>query len=248
MSSFRNILISILRLPDKPEQPIGELAEKIFPASSKYYWYRLLFSMLSQFKHMVILVFMLNVVLIGLGPSTISTLEHIGIPPIVALMTFLGAVALVFIVWIVVRLALVQFEYENLWYMVGKSSLRIREGVITVKEITVTFANVQNIAITQGPVQRLFGISDLRVDTAGGCGGIIVHGQKSEPAENLHTAWFRGLDNAEEVKKTIQQMLHRTKDSGLGEPIAPSSGIFDVVGAMREVLAESGKLRETCSQ
>ena len=35
--------------------------------------------------------------------------------------------------------------------------------------------------------------------------------------ENLHTAWFRGINNAGEVRELIQQRLRLLKDSGLGD-------------------------------
>ena len=40
-----------------------------------------------------------------------------------------------------------------------------------VLETTITFENIQNVTVQQGPLQRLFGIADVRVDTAGGGGG-----------------------------------------------------------------------------
>ncbi len=37
-----------------------------------------------------------------------------------------------------------------------------------VKEKTISFANVQNMRVVQGPLLRYFGIWHLKVDTAGG--------------------------------------------------------------------------------
>ena len=34
--------------------------------------------------------------------------------------------------------------------------------------MTITHANVQNLRVVQGPLQRYFGIASLEVDTAGG--------------------------------------------------------------------------------
>ena len=64
-------------------------------------------------------------------------------------------------------LALVRLDFEKRWYLVTNRSLRVREGVVKLREMTITFANIQNISISQGPIQRLLGIADLRVDTAG---------------------------------------------------------------------------------
>jgi membrane protein YdbS with pleckstrin-like domain len=64
-----------------------------------------------------------------------------------------------------------RLNYDMRWYVITDRSLLIREGVWIVREITLTFANAQNVRITQGPLQRYFGFSHVEVDTAGGGGG-----------------------------------------------------------------------------
>jgi len=81
--------------------------------------------------------------------------------------------------------------------------------------MTMTFANVQNITISQGPLERLFGISDVKVDTAGGGGGSGSHGKGEGP--NLHVATFRGVDNPEEIRDLMLKRLRRLRDAGLGD-------------------------------
>ena len=53
-----------------------------------------------------------------------------------------------------------------------------------VQEKTMTFSNVQNVSIRQGPMQRLFGIADLEVRTAGG-GSSSDGNAPNEQGENL---------------------------------------------------------------
>jgi len=144
-------------------------------------------------------------------------------------------------------LAVLRLEFEKRWYVVTDRSLRIREGVITVREMTVNFANIQNISISQGPIQRALGIADLRVETAGGGGG--ASRQEQSAIENLHTARFRGINNASEVRQLIQDRLRHLKDSGLGDreelsipASAPHPSAF--VSALREVHAEAVALRQ----
>ncbi|HVQ13322.1 MAG TPA: PH domain-containing protein, partial [Vicinamibacterales bacterium] len=77
-------------------------------------------------------------------------------------------------------------------------------------------ANVQNITVSQGPLERLFGISDVKVDSAGGGGGSGSHGQSQ--GQNLHVATFRGVDNPGEIRDLMLQRLRRLRDAGLGDP------------------------------
>jgi uncharacterized membrane protein YdbT with pleckstrin-like domain len=152
------------------------------------------------------------------------------------------------------RLVVLRLEYEKRWYVVTDRSLRVREGVVTVCEMTVNFANIQNISVSQGPVQRALGIADLKLDTAGGGGGASHHNQH-QPMENLHTAWFRGINNAAEVRELIQQRLRMLRDSGLGDheelarpagaatPPLSVSASAAVLARLREVHGEACALR-----
>jgi uncharacterized membrane protein YdbT with pleckstrin-like domain len=140
--------------------------------------------------------------------------------------------------------AVLRLDFEKRWYVVTDRSLRIREGVVHVREMTVMFANIQNVSVMQGPIQRPLGIADLQVETAGGGG---AHANQKQLGPNLHTAWFRGIDNAEEVKLLIQDRLRALKDSGLGHheemrtAAAPAPAFLD---ALRAVHAEARALRE----
>jgi uncharacterized membrane protein YdbT with pleckstrin-like domain len=152
----------------------------------------------------------------------------------------IGTIAFWVCSWIAVRL-----DFDKRWYVVTDRSLRVREGIITVREATVTFANIQNISISQGPVQRLLNIADLRVDTAGG-GGVS---REQKGFRNLHTTFFRGVDNANEIRELMQQRLRQLRDAGLGDhddaerkPVAPASVEF--LDALRQVHTEAVRLRE----
>jgi uncharacterized membrane protein YdbT with pleckstrin-like domain len=147
----------------------------------------------------------------------------------------------------VLSLAVLRLDFEKRWYVVTDRSLRVREGVVAVREMTVTFANIQNVAVMQGPIQRALGLADLQVETAGGGS---AHANQKQLGPNLHVAWFRGIDNAEEVKTLIQDRLRKLKDAGLGDhddrafhhaPAAPAAGLLE---ALRAVHFEARALRE----
>lgn len=66
-------------------------------------------------------------------------------------------------------------RWTNETYEIADSSLRHRSGVISPDETSVPLARVQAIDTTQGPIQRLFGVQALHVQTAGGgAGGEVV--------------------------------------------------------------------------
>lgn len=110
---------------------------------------------------------------IGLLPSDIATVLAWGaitiVVPWLGLLLVPAALVVAIAPDIVVYVAL-HLRYDTTWYVVTDRSLRIRRGIWVIEETTITFENVQNVSITQGPVERAFGIATLVVDTAGGGG------------------------------------------------------------------------------
>jgi uncharacterized membrane protein YdbT with pleckstrin-like domain len=152
--------------------------------------------------------------------------------------------------WRIFALALVRLDFEKRWYLVTDRSLRVREGILKVREMTITFANIQNISVSQGPIQRLLGIADLRVDTAGGGPS---RSEKEEGGESLHTVRFRGVENAAEIRELITARLRELKDSGLGDrdEVSVAKSLLtatrepEVIQALRELADEASALRKT---
>ena len=121
-----------------------------------------------------------------------------------------------FVVQLVVSATLVGLRYRTHWYIVSERMLGIRKGLWSVREQTMSVANVQNMKIKQGPIQRLFGLSDLEVHTAGGAGKTA--GDDSSKKDDLHVGRFEGLDDAEGLRRQIRQTLAKHRDAGLGDP------------------------------
>jgi membrane protein YdbS with pleckstrin-like domain len=108
----------------------------------------------------------------------------------------------------------IHLRYDTTWYVIGRRSLRIRRGIWVINETTITFENVQNIHITQGPLQRYFGIADLLVETAGGGSG--GHGE-GEFALSSHVGMIEGIDNAQELRTLILGRIRPANTAGLGD-------------------------------
>jgi putative membrane protein len=74
-------------------------------------------------------------------------------------------------------------RWSNTTYRVEGGALHFRRGVLTPDETTIPITRIQAIDATQGPIQRLFGVHELHVQTAGGgSGGEIVLRAVSEAA------------------------------------------------------------------
>ena len=61
-----------------------------------------------------------------------------------------------------------RIDYELRHYLVGDKSLRVSQGALVRREVTLSYANVQNLEVTAGPLDRLFDLATLTLSTAGG--------------------------------------------------------------------------------
>ncbi len=153
-----------------------------------------------------------------------------------------------FLVQLPFTFAAVRLDWQYRWYIVTDRSLRIRAGLWSLQESTMSFANLQQVEVRQGPVQRLLGIADVRVQSAGGGGHVGGEGQQAH--DSLHTGLFHGVDNASEIRDLILERLRHFREAGLGDPddataAAPSaaSAPRDTLVAAQELLAEARALR-----
>ncbi|MFM1851219.1 MAG: hypothetical protein RIS54_903 [Verrucomicrobiota bacterium] len=149
-----------------------------------------------------------------------------------------------FILQLPATFAAVRLEYEQHWYIVTDRSLRIRSGLFSLQESTMSFANLQQVEVKQGPLQRLLGLADVHLRSAGGGGG---DEPKGKTGDSMHLAVFHGVDNADEIRDLILARLKRFREAGLGDPderTAAKSGNTDALAAAQDLLAEVRKWRQ----
>jgi len=254
VESIKRLLLRLMRVPPEPRAPAGSAGSaRVFRASPRYLRLKLIQWALRQGSTLVgLLVALFFLHLVGSGridflagvPHRAIILRLMGWAEIIGIIAFLAQIP--------VSLFLVLLDWEMRFYIVTDRSLRIREGVWRVNEMTMTFDNVQEVSIRQGPVERLFGISNLRVRTAGGGAGSSSGSEHGESEEKSgHIGYFRGVDNAPEIRDLILERLKRLRDAGLGDPDQAPSAVggdgeettFGPLDAARELLAEVKVLR-----
>ena len=72
-------------------------------------------------------------------------------------------VGLLLVQFIIFSLALL-LEYFNLAYVIEDNSISFREGVFSVKTITIPYAKITNVSFSQSLFQRLFGVGNIFID------------------------------------------------------------------------------------
>ena len=229
-------VLAFARVPPEPHAPAGSPGSiRVFRAGENYWKYRLVVWTVRQVAALFFIVVFINFTgswvegaqrqiaaaqapaAPGKRPPRIAALHQVLFwAKVVHGLEWIGLATLV--TQLPFSFAAARLDYEMRWYIVTDRSLRIREGIFGVREMTLTYANVQNIAMRQGPLQRLLGLADVVVRTAGGGSG-LEHGKSGSAAgEAMHVGTLRAVDRAEEVRDLILDRLRRFKDAGLGDP------------------------------
>lgn len=198
----KSTVLTLFRAPaTPPEAPSGSHTHvEVMRAAPSYLRYRL-----------VGLAILASVAALGALGSLVA---GIFAPP---LLVVTAVIVLVLFPVLGVAYFAVRVDYDLRYYVITDRSVRVREGAWTVQEKTVTFANVQNVRLEQGPLERWFGVSNVRVDTAGG--GMAGAGQHAVAV--AHGVQLAGLEDAAAIRDLILARTRARADAGLGDQDEP---------------------------
>lgn len=237
LEPLRRALLRFLRVTQAPpEAPGGEHVE-VFRASPRYLTYLLLAWAVKS-------AFMILVMGGGITAACVAIVleEHVLWPALL----LGGATATFLLLFTFISYATIRLDYEMRWYVLTDRSLRIREGLAHMREVTLTLANVQDIKVSQGPLQRLLDLTDVVVDTAGGgaATGAAAHG-----SVHGHAGVLRGVEQGSELVAKIRSRVQQRKGTGLGdtdehvEHVEHAKAGDPLIAVLREVREEARALR-----
>jgi len=104
--------------------------------------------------------------------------------------------------------------HASLQYVIDDDTVKAQGGVLWKRYVTIPFTKITNLDITEGPVQRIFGIGTIHVQTAG------ASGQQNTKAELR----MLGVSNLQEVKERIMERIKAFTLSGPTQPRQPVTG------------------------
>lgn len=270
---LKQALLEVLRVPAEPSPPAGSPNSlRVFRASSKWLRLRIVLWGIRQVFALLGIVFILALpfsaipfdvpppmesLALWLGVDPTGPPDREGEPARITWGDLEGPLAIfemlaigLLLVQALVSYAVIRIDWEMRWYMTTDRSVRIREGTWSVREKTLTLTNVQNVQVVQNPLQRLLGIADVKVRTAGGGDRSSSDGHgENEQAKLLHVAVFRHVEDAAAIRDLILDRLRSAKDSGLGDPddadhVEPSPEARpDALEAARDLLAAARELK-----
>ena len=133
---------------------------------------------------------------------------------------------------IVFTFPLLFFRYHTLRYRFDEEGVSMRWGILFRREVNLTYARIQDIHLTSGPIQRWLGLADLHVQTASG----------SAAAEMV----VEGLLEYESVRDYLYGRMRGVKDASkpAGAAAPAGGGGEEVSEALAAVSAELRGARE----
>jgi len=129
-----------------------------------------------------------------------------------AMGVLIAAVAIAMLAAYAVFCYFLAYLTHRFWrYELTDNSLKIEKGIIWKKYISIPYDRVQNVDIYRGLVDRILGLSDLHVQTAGYSGSFSGHRKRGISSEGR----LPGLapEIAEQLRDTL---VKRTKGARQG--------------------------------
>ena len=245
--AWKGKVLALLRIPTGPHVPPGEEAHaEIFRAGRGFYSYLLLqwvFRELAGLIGLVVITIALHSLITGQTLPWIHTGQPARVWTAVPTAYFVALEVLVWILFLgqfALSFVFLTWDFECRFYVLTDRCLRIQEGLWTFREQTFSLANIQDLDVRRGPLQRLLGIGDLMVRTAGG--GENHPAKGLEPERGMHVGLIQGVAEPDRIQARLVERMRHHRDPGLGEP-ARHAPAGDLATAAGKGIAASRTLR-----
>ncbi len=96
------------------------------------------------------------------------------------------------------------FRYRSLRYRIDDEGVSMSWGILNKREVFLTFRRLQDIQMTQGFIQRKFGLADLHLHTASGSAGAEMK--------------LEGLPDPEAFRDYLYARMRGAEDRANGSP------------------------------
>lgn len=138
----------------------------------------------------------------------------------------IGAVVLIgFLLLLLGIIVLVQWlSYKHLWYVLGPEDFSLYSGIISKKRVHVPYQRIQSVDQKATLIQRIFGVCNVTIDTAGGSSNkaVLVPYLTKERAETLrHELYARKAHALNGMAPGQQSMVQPSPQlAGMPQPAA----------------------------
>ncbi|WP_241157045.1 PH domain-containing protein [Adlercreutzia sp. ZJ304] len=116
----------------------------------------------------------LFVLIISMFSSLISIIEDGGVFELATMGAIVGGIGLLFLLLVGVIVLVHFLAYKRLYFTLGPNEFSLYSGIITKKRVHVPYDRVQSVDARASLIQRLFGVRNVFIDTAGGAANKAV--------------------------------------------------------------------------
>lgn len=163
--------------------------------------------------------------------SSVFTIER----PAPALMTYYVLASLVAGPFFVLPLIPLYFRYHTLRYRFDDEGISMRWGVLFRREITLTYARIQDIHLRSNVVERWLNLARIEVQTASGSAGAEMTLEGLHEFEAIREYLYRRMRGARDGPPNAGRTATTPADTDASSELAL---------ALREVTAELRAVRE----
>ena len=138
----------------------------------------------------------------------------------------------------------VQLYYKSVVYHLNETEMTWKRGVWFRKTGIVPYNRITNIDISQGPVMRIFSISNLQIQTAGSSGNksqseiSIIGMEDAEPLRAFIMDFVRGTPPVSAVTGSGETESIRTGPAKTGLSGTEMAQLIEDVAAIRKLMEE----------
>jgi len=155
--------------------------------------------------------------------------------PARSLMTYYALTSLLAGPGFPILLLVLYFRYHTMRYVVEEEGITMRWGILFRREVSLTYARIQDIHLVSNLFERWLGLARIQVQTASG----------SASAEMT----IEGLPQFEAIRDFLYSKMRGSRDlAGLrsasaAERALPAGGLEELTGLLREITAEVRAIR-----
>ncbi len=158
----------------------------------------------------------------------------------------IGLFLIVLILLVAFILVWVRLYYKSIVYHLNDTEMTWKRGVWFRKTGIVPYNRITNVDISQGPIMRIFKISNLQIQTAGNSGGkagseiSIIGVEDAEPLRAFIMDFVRGVPPVTAVTGGEEVPLTQISQSG-AVSAGDMSALISEVKTIRQLLEEQKK-------
>ena len=140
---------------------------------------------------------------------------------------------------LIVLLPLRYFRFRTLRYVFDNEGVTMRWGILFRREISLTYARIQDIHLNSNVVERWLGLGRVQIQTASGQSGAEMTVEGLPDYEAVRDELYRRMRGARGAQSHGTLPDHTQSDA-----LLPAAGEMEVVAALNAAVAELRALRE----